>query len=60
MGDIVKRHYENWFAAGGGVYVAFVYVEPPSKNGSWGVLEFQDQPLAEAPKYRALLEVLKK
>ena len=50
MGEIVKRHYENWFAAGGGVYAAFIYVEPPSKNGSWGVLEFQDQPLAECAK----------
>jgi hypothetical protein len=60
MGEITRRHYEHWFAAGGGVYVAFVNVEAPSKSGSWGVLEFQDQPIAEAPKYKALLDVLKK
>lgn len=60
MGEITKRHYRNWFAAGGGVYVAFVYAEAPGKAGSWGVLEFQDQPIAEAPKYRAILDVLKK
>jgi hypothetical protein len=60
MGEILKRHYENWFAVGGGVYVAFVYVEAPSKVGSWGVLEFQDQPITDAPKYRAILDVLKK
>ena len=60
MGEILKRHYRNWFAAGGGVYVAFVYVEAPSKVGSWGVLEFQDQPVADAPKYQAILDVLQK
>jgi hypothetical protein len=60
MRDILKQHYENWFAAGGGVYVAFVYAEAPSRVGSWGVLEFQDQPVADAPKYRAILDVLKK
>jgi len=28
----------------------------PSKWGSWGVMEYSDQPLAEAHKYRALLD----
>jgi hypothetical protein len=60
MGEVLKRHYRNWFAAGGGPYIAFVYVEAPSKVGAWGVLEFQDQPIAEAPKYQAILDVLKK
>jgi hypothetical protein len=60
MGEISRRHYQNWFAAGGGVYVAFVYVEGQNKFGSWGVLEFQDQPIADAPKYKAILDVLKK
>jgi hypothetical protein len=60
IGDILKRHYENWFAAGGGVYLTFVYAEAPGKFGSWGVLEFQDQPIADAPKYRAILNLLKK
>jgi hypothetical protein len=60
MGEITRRHYKNWFAAGGGVYVAFIYAEAPSKVGSWGVLEFQDQPIADAPKYQAILNVLKK
>jgi hypothetical protein len=60
MGEITRRHYEHWFAAGGGLYVAFVDVEAPGKYGAWGTLEFQDQPAAAAPKYQALLEVLKK
>lgn len=36
----------------------FDYVGQPSKWGSWGVLEAQDQPLEEAHKYRALLDWL--
>ena len=31
-----------------------------ARSGSWGVLEFQDQPVADAPKYRAILDVLRK
>ncbi|HEX4589790.1 MAG TPA: hypothetical protein VH120_07665 [Gemmataceae bacterium] len=60
MSEILKRHYQNWFAAGGETYVTFVYVEAPGKSGSWGVLEFQDQPVADAPKYKAILDLLKK
>jgi hypothetical protein len=60
MGEITRRHYANWFAAGGGLYVAFVFAERPGKFGSWGVLEYQEQPPAEAPKYRAILDMLQK
>ncbi len=57
MYDLTRRHLEHWFAAGGGMHVAFNYVQGPSKWGSWGVLEYQDQPVSEAPKYRAVLDV---
>jgi hypothetical protein len=33
----------------------FSFVGAPSKWGSWGVLEYQDQPIDQAPKYRALV-----
>ncbi len=33
----------------------FSFVGSPSKWGSWGVLEYQDQLIDQAPKYRALL-----
>ena len=42
--------------AGGDLFVAFNDVSRPGKFGSWGHLEYQDQPISEAPKYRALLE----
>jgi len=33
----------------------FTYTGLPSKYGSWGTLEYMDQPITEAPKYRALM-----
>jgi len=42
--------------SGGDLFVAFNGVSPPGKFGSWGHLAYQDQPIADAPKYRALLE----
>ena len=42
--------------AGGDLYTAFNDVSRPGKFGSWGHLAYQDQPIQDAPKYRALLE----
>lgn len=33
----------------------FSYVAEPSKWGSWGVLEYMNQPVVQTPKYRALM-----
>jgi hypothetical protein len=60
MYDLTRKHLSVWANGGGGLYMAFLYVGAPSKWGSWGVLEHQDQPLAEAHKYRALLDAMKK
>jgi len=46
----------EWENAGGSLFTAFNFVEKPDKWGSWGQLEFQDQDLDKAPKYRALLD----
>ena len=56
MYDVTRKHLKNWADAGGDLYVLFAYVAAPSKWGSWGLLEYQDQPVAEAPKYRAFLD----
>lgn len=37
-------------------FANFSYVAEPSRWGSWGVLEYQDQPIDEAHKYRALVD----
>lgn len=38
------------------MFTAFNYVGADSKSGSWGHLQYQDQPAAQAPKWRALMD----
>ena len=59
MYDLYRKHLSNWFRAGGDLYMAFSSVAKPSKWGSWGALEYQDQPTANAPKYRRLIDTLR-
>jgi hypothetical protein len=59
MYDVYRKHFAHWAAAGGGLFAIFSNVAAPSKWGSWGVLEYQDQPTADAPKYRAYLDAAK-
>lgn len=42
--------------AGVEVVTAFSYVGQQTKWGSWGHLQYQDEPLESAPKFRALVE----
>jgi hypothetical protein len=60
MYDLYRKHLRHWFDAGGGLYVVFSYVDKPRKFGSWGVMEYLDQPVSEAPKYRAVLDFFAK
>ena len=56
MYDAYIANMREWKDAGGSLFTAFNFVEKPDKWGSWGQLEFMDQDISEAPKYRALLE----
>ena len=42
-------------AEGVSLFSNFSYVGRYSKWGSWSILEYQDQPVMEAPKYRAII-----
>ncbi len=46
----------EWENAGGSLFTAFNFVEKPDKFGAWGQLEFMDQSINKAPKYKALLD----
>jgi hypothetical protein len=59
MGTLYKKHFANWFTNGGGLYAVYNSSGTPTKWGSWGVLEYQDQPTDKAPKYQAILEFQK-
>ena len=54
--DIYRTFLERWKQSGGLMHNAFVDASNWGKHGCWGHLEYQDQPLNEAPKYEFLLE----
>jgi hypothetical protein len=60
MYNLYQRHLNHWFAEGGNLYMIFSFVGLPSKWGSWGVLEYLDQPLSQAHKYRAIVDFIKR
>ncbi|MEW6039012.1 MAG: cellulose-binding protein [Pseudomonadota bacterium] len=56
MGEAYLRHLEDWRAAGGGLYNLWNSVGPYTRWGSWGLLEYREQP--GAPKYDAVRAVM--
>ncbi len=55
--DLYQQNMQAFGDAGGGMIVAYSYVTPWDKSwGQFGHLEHMDQPVEEAPKYRALIE----
>ncbi len=53
MYDAYAGDISGWRSSGGGLMVAFASCNTPSRYGSWGLLEYQDQSLSEAHKMRA-------
>ena len=60
MAKLYQEHLNNWFAAGGDLYVLYASIGRQSKSGSWGLSEYPGQPIEEAPKYRGVVEFIKK
>ena len=58
MYDLYRQSLNAWFDNGGELFVAFSYIRWGDQHGSWGVLRYQDQPIEDAPKYRALVETI--
>lgn len=54
MKDLYEMHLADWQAAGGQLYVAYKSICEPSEWGAWGLLEYEGQDPAEAPKYQAI------
>jgi len=44
--------------AGVDLFMHYSSVSQPARYGSWGALQYQDQPTADAPKYQALLDAV--
>ncbi len=61
MRTIYHAMLDAWYKnSGEGLMVLFNYTEAPTKFGSWGLLENQEQPLQLAPKYQAFMDRLQK
>lgn len=56
MYDAYIDDISGWNEIGGGLMTAFASCQTPSRYGSWGLLEYQDQPLSEAHKMRAWVD----
>ncbi len=56
MGSRYKEYLNMIQKEGINLFVNFNHIGRFSKWGSWGTLEYQNQPLKEAPKYRAISE----
>lgn len=59
MYDLYQEAMYQWEKAGGKSWVSFNHCEEIGKWGAWGHLEYQDQPLSSAHKYRAMLDYVK-
>lgn len=58
MATLYQLYLNQWQEAGGGLLCHFVDVSPYTRFGSWGALEYQNQPLETAPKYQALVDFI--
>ncbi|MCA8960129.1 MAG: hypothetical protein KDC38_06430 [Planctomycetes bacterium] len=56
MYDVYTQFLQAWEAQGGGALLHYYQAGVPNQFGSWGAIEYQDQDLAEAHKYRALVD----
>ncbi len=59
MKGLYLDYLAGWQRNGGSTFVVFSSVGKYSKWGSWGILEYDGQPADEAPKYQAIMELLR-
>jgi hypothetical protein len=60
MKQLYLKYLAGWKQSGGTMMAIFSSTGKYSKWGSWGLMEYHGQPVAEAPKYQAVLEFLEK
>ncbi|HMI18737.1 MAG TPA: hypothetical protein VK533_04255 [Sphingomonas sp.] len=58
MYDAYKRYLDTWREKFGDTIMMFDSVQPIVGTGSWGLLEYLGQPVADAPKMRAVSDAL--
>ncbi len=58
MKDLYLEMFAVWELNGGSLFTVFNNIAIPSKWGSWGILEYQNQPIEDAPKYDAIRQYI--
>lgn len=60
MGETYTTYLNYWKNAGGGMFVNYTsaYWFRDGQYGAWGMLEYQNQPRSDAPKYDALMSFI--
>jgi len=58
MYEAYKRFLSIWREKIGDTLMMYDSVTPVGKSGAWGLLEYLGQPVAEAPKMRAVMEIV--
>jgi hypothetical protein len=56
MGDRYREYFRLMQQAGVDLFMNFGHIKSWSKYGAWGALQSQEQPVAESPKWQAILE----
>lgn len=59
MYALYRDYHARWFNAGGGMFCSFSSAFRPGIYGSWGVVEWQDQPDSSAHKFRAIRDEIR-
>ena len=55
MGTLYRDYYAAWTTGGGDLLCNFASVGKWSKWGSWGLLQYADEPVAQSPKFMATM-----
>jgi hypothetical protein len=58
MADLYAEFLNGWKQAGGGLFMHYTSPRTYQKYGAWGTKEYVTQPLADAPKYQAILNFM--
>ena len=56
MGEICKKYYDAWAAAGGDLHACFSSIGQWGKYGSWGLAQYYDIKPSDIPKYQVTLD----
>ncbi|MCX6971036.1 MAG: hypothetical protein NTV93_12925 [Verrucomicrobia bacterium] len=56
MGEIYKKYYDAWTAAGGDLHCHYYSIGKWGRYGSWGLAEYYDTKPSDVPKYQATLD----